>query len=365
MDSVKIEAVRIKGEFPELELTLVREEVSVKQELCESQCDSGQPVVPEIKAEHNELEIPRTEEPLPVKQEDLEVVCIKWEPPEVEFDYMEPGEEESEDFRPRIPEPEPVCLWECSVGPERFCIRERGAGEEGSLNSKQVESQTHSECSLAGSSPAAEARADGGECPDSGEGFSQSGNLEMHQRTETGEKPYPCSGCGKSFRHAGTLKAHQRIHTGEKPYCCSDCGKSFSHTGTLKAHQRIHAGEKPYCCSDCGKSFSDSGNLRKHKRIHTGDKLYCCSDCGKSFSDSGNQKKHQRIHTGEKPYCCSGCGKSFSHAGTLKAHQRIHTGEKPYRCSDSVGLSEVDVMSAGWPCCLLSSCCDMAPRQTL
>ncbi|MGH0154203.1 UNVERIFIED_CONTAM: hypothetical protein FKN15_026522 [Acipenser sinensis] len=127
----------------------------IKQELCEMQCDSSQPEDSEIKAEHNELEIPQTEEPLPVKQEEvLETVRIKQEPPEVEFDHMEPGKEESEDFKPNIPELEPVRLRECSVVLERICVREQGAGEEGSPNSMQgggkEDGRSHSECSLAG-----------------------------------------------------------------------------------------------------------------------------------------------------------------------------------------------------------------------
>ena len=161
MDSVKMESVQIKEEFPELELVPIRVEFSglaslpIKQELCEMQCDSSQPEDCEIKAEHNELEIPQTEEPLPVKQEEvLEIDHIKQEPPEVEFDHMEPGKEESEDFKPNIPELEPVRLRECSVVLERICVREQGAGEEGSPNSMQgggkEDGRSHSECSLAG-----------------------------------------------------------------------------------------------------------------------------------------------------------------------------------------------------------------------
>ncbi|MGH0191362.1 UNVERIFIED_CONTAM: hypothetical protein FKN15_061225 [Acipenser sinensis] len=119
------------------------------------QCDSSQPEVSEIKAEHNELEIPQTEEHLPVKQEEvLETVHIKQEPPEVEFEHVEPGKEESKDVKPNIPELEPVRLRECSVVLERICVREQGSGEEGSLNSVQGGGQgdrhSHSECSLAG-----------------------------------------------------------------------------------------------------------------------------------------------------------------------------------------------------------------------
>ncbi|MGH0192229.1 UNVERIFIED_CONTAM: hypothetical protein FKN15_017582 [Acipenser sinensis] len=155
MDSVKMESVPIKEEFPEF--IPIRVEFSglaslpIKQELCEMECDSSQPEVSEIKAEHNELEIPQTEELLLVKQE--EVLEIKQEPPEVEFDHMEPGKEESEDFKPNIPELEPVCLREGSMVLERIYVREQGAREEGSTNSIQdgkEDRRSYSECSLAG-----------------------------------------------------------------------------------------------------------------------------------------------------------------------------------------------------------------------
>ncbi|MGH0191913.1 UNVERIFIED_CONTAM: hypothetical protein FKN15_000512 [Acipenser sinensis] len=160
MDSVEMESVQIKEEFPELEPLPFRVEffglasLLIKQELCEMQCDSSQPEVSEIKAEHNELEIPQTEEHLPVKQEEvLEIVRIKREPPEVEFDHVEPGKEKSEDFKPNIPELEPVLLRECGVVLERICVREEGAGEESSLNSMQGGGQgdrrSQSECILA------------------------------------------------------------------------------------------------------------------------------------------------------------------------------------------------------------------------
>ncbi|MGH0148028.1 UNVERIFIED_CONTAM: hypothetical protein FKN15_011780 [Acipenser sinensis] len=185
MDSVEMESVPIKEELFELELVPFSVEFfglacpPIKQELCEVQCDSSQRDVPEIKAEHNELEIPQTEELLSVKQE--EVLEIKQECLTVEFDHMEPGKEESEDFKPNIPELEPVHLRKCSVVLERICMRERGTGEEGSPpNSTQgggkEDGWSYSEYSLAGSSPAAKVRPGGGEYPDCGKGFAQLGH---------------------------------------------------------------------------------------------------------------------------------------------------------------------------------------------
>ncbi|MGH0185013.1 UNVERIFIED_CONTAM: hypothetical protein FKN15_018230 [Acipenser sinensis] len=149
MDSVEMESVPIKEELFELELVPFSVEFfglacpPIKQELCEVQCDK--------KAEHSEFEIPQTEL-LSVKQE--EMLEIKQEPLTVEFDHMEPGKEESEDFKPNIPELEPVHLRECSVVLERICMRRQGSGERGSPNSMQGGGKqarcSYSECNLAG-----------------------------------------------------------------------------------------------------------------------------------------------------------------------------------------------------------------------
>lgn len=94
----------------------------------------------------------------------------------------------------------------------------------------------------------------------------------LHIDCHNDVKSYKCEVCGKMFRGPGNLRLHRRVHTGEKPYKCAieGCEKTYMYEIDLKRHKFSAHGiwTKKHPCQVCGKVYPENKLLKKHLLSH-------------------------------------------------------------------------------------------------
>ncbi|XP_060880467.1 zinc finger protein 665-like isoform X3 [Metopolophium dirhodum] len=130
-----------------------------------------------------------------------------------------------------------------------------------------------------------------------------------------------------------TNSEERTISITEKPLpkVCQFCEKIFKKNADLERHERTHTGDRPYKCDDqdCNKAFATKSSLEYHKITHSGQmKRAECPQCNGLFATTSTLKVHMRQHTGEKPFKCPVCGDAFRTTGHLHTHVIIHERKK-------------------------------------
>ncbi|CAH0761008.1 unnamed protein product [Diatraea saccharalis] len=187
-------------------------------------------------------------------------------------------------------------------------------------------------------------------CQFCGKEFLRSNSMQRHVLVCHAGHRIKCPICKKELK--GHLTEHMRTHEKKRPHKCPECGQRFTQSTQLNVHRRSHTGARPYPCRICNHRFSHSNALMLHIRRHTGEKPFPCAMCPLRFSQLPHMKAHMRtIHGKENAYKCKKCEQFFKLKVDLENHVKNCTvGDKELsyeeQIEESIKFEEIEVESA-------------------
>lgn len=113
--------------------------------------------------------------------------------------------------------------------------------------------------------------------------------LDREGKEGTSKRPavFQCTFCQDKFVTLFHLKKHIRMNhvdeTHPNKVLCDICGKAIFKS-SLELHKRSHSDDRPFPCDICGKTFTALIYLNDHRRRHTEKISFFCDVCNKGFT---------------------------------------------------------------------------------